>query len=71
GQGIASFQESGVVNATFVGAVPTVAMLGLYPTVQTLAAQGILLLLAFAALFRPSLRRVSETSEPHATPHAT
>ena len=58
GQGIASFQESGVISATFVSHVPTVAMLGLYPTVQTLVAQGILLILAIAALVWPVMKKI-------------
>jgi high-affinity iron transporter len=58
GQGIASFQESGIVGATFVNHVPTVAMLGLYPTVQTLVAQGILLVLALAALGSPLRKKI-------------
>ncbi len=58
GQGIASFQESGVVGATFVNHVPTLPMLGLYPTVQTLIAQGILLILAMAALVWPITKKI-------------
>jgi len=58
GQGIASFQESGVIGATFVSHVPTVAMLGLYPTVQTLIAQGILLILAMAAMVWPMMKKI-------------
>lgn len=68
GQGIASFQESGVVGATFVSHIPTVPMLGLYPTAQTLVAQGILLALAMAALMIPvrKIRLVSaETGSPY------
>ena len=57
GQGIASFQESGVLAANFVNHVPTIAMLGLYPTVETLAAQLLLLLLAAAALVAPRIRQ--------------
>lgn len=57
GQGIASFQESGVMHATFVNYVPTVQTLGLFPTVQTLAAQGLLLGLAALAIFVPMVRR--------------
>ncbi|HZO83302.1 MAG TPA: FTR1 family protein [Candidatus Binataceae bacterium] len=57
GQGIASFQESGVVRATFVDHVPTVQMLGLFPTIQTLAAQGALIALAAAAMVIPPMRR--------------
>jgi len=58
GQGIASFQESGVIGATFVGHVPTVPMLGLYPTVQTLIAQAILLILAMAVLVFPLTKKI-------------
>jgi high-affinity iron transporter len=62
GQGIASFQESGVIGATFVSHVPTVPMLGLYPTVQTLIAQGILLVLAMAALVLPMMKKIRVAS---------
>jgi len=48
GQGIASFQESEWISATFVEHVPTIPMLGLYPTVQSIAAQ--LALVGFAAV---------------------
>lgn len=68
GQGIASFQESGVLRATFVPWVTTIPMLGLYPTVQTLAAQLFLLLLALAAVVRPMLRRV-RAAHPEAPSH--
>jgi len=57
GQGIASFQESGVMRATFVDHVPTIQVLGLFPTVQTLAAQAVMLGLAALALFAPAGRR--------------
>ncbi len=76
GQGIASFQESGVIGAAFVSYVPTVPMLGLYPTVQTLIAQGILLVLALAAVFLPMTKKITlatngdapaTSAEPHTT----
>lgn len=51
GQGISSFQESGVMHATFVDHVPSIQVLGLFPTVQTLAAQAVMLGLAALALF--------------------
>ena len=54
GQGISSFQESGVLRATFVGHVPTIQVLGLFPTVQTLAAQAVMLGLAALALLAPA-----------------
>jgi len=53
GQGIASFQESGVLRATFVDYVPTIQVLGLFPTVQTLAAQAGMLALAVLAVLVP------------------
>jgi high-affinity iron transporter len=53
GQGIASFQESGVIATTFINHVPTIPMLGVYPTIQTLVGQAILLILAMAALVCP------------------
>lgn len=56
GQGIASFQESGVMHATFVDHVPTIQMLGLFPTVQTIVAQTALLALAAAAMVVPTMR---------------
>jgi high-affinity iron transporter len=68
GQGVASFQESGVIGATFVNHVPTVPMLGLYPTVQTLIAQGILLILAMAALVLPMTKKIrlaARTESPY------
>ncbi|HVN92033.1 MAG TPA: FTR1 family protein [Candidatus Binataceae bacterium] len=62
GQGIASFQESGAMSATFVSGVPTQPMLGLYPTVQTLVAQLILLALALGAMLRPRRRQMPTAS---------
>lgn len=47
GQGIASLQEASVVHATFIPYVPTIKALGIFPTVQSLAAQS--LLFAFSA----------------------
>jgi high-affinity iron transporter len=71
GQGIASFQESGVMSATFVSYVPTLPMLGIYPTVQTLIAQGVLLSLALAAVFVPAARRSGAESQRHQAPART
>ncbi|HYK64300.1 MAG TPA: FTR1 family protein [Patescibacteria group bacterium] len=53
GQGVASLQEASVVPATFVNYAPTIPMLGLFPTVQTLVAQAALLIFAFAYVFVP------------------
>jgi high-affinity iron transporter len=54
GQGISSFQESGVMHATFIDRAPTIQALGIFPTVQTLAAQAAMLGLAALALFAPA-----------------
>jgi FTR1 family protein len=54
GQGVASLQEAGVVSATFVSHAPTISVLGIYPTVQSLVAQSALLIFAAAAVLRPS-----------------
>jgi high-affinity iron transporter len=53
GQGVASLQEASVVPATFVNYAPTIPMLGLFPTIQSLGAQALLLILAAAAVFVP------------------
>ncbi len=53
GQGIASFQESGWVSATFVEHGPTLPMLGLFPTVQSIAAQLALIVFAAASMIIP------------------
>ena len=53
GQGVASLQEASVVPATFVNHAPTIPMLGLFPTVQSLLAQAVLLIFAFAYVFVP------------------
>jgi high-affinity iron transporter len=63
GQGVASFQESGVVSATFINHVPTIQMLGIFPTVQTLTAQAILLVLALASVLAPVVRRFRAAPE--------
>ena len=64
GQGIASFQESGVIHATFVDHVPTIQVLGLFPTVQTLAAQAAMLMLAALVMFVPRRRKGTGAQAP-------
>ncbi len=53
GQGVASLQEASIIPASFVDYAPTIPMLGLFPTVQSLGAQALLLILAAAAVFVP------------------
>jgi high-affinity iron transporter len=43
GKGIRELQEAGVVGVTAVGGVPSIDLLGIYPTLETLFIQGILL----------------------------
>lgn len=62
GQGIASFQESGVMHATFVERLPTIQALGIFPTVETIAAQSGMLVLAALALVIPRTRSRSQAS---------
>lgn len=64
GQGIASFQESGVIRATFIDHVPAIEMLGIFPTVQTLAAQAVMLMLAALAIFVPRRRKGTGRQAP-------
>jgi high-affinity iron transporter len=50
GKGVAELQEGGVLRLTVVEGVPRIPVLGIYPTVESLALQGLLLVLAVAAL---------------------
>jgi len=57
GKGIAELQGAGVVSTTLVPWVPRIDALGLYPTVESVGAQAILVLCAIYAAFvamRPS-----------------
>src|SRR5208337_5022232 len=53
GQGIASLQEASVVGTTFVSYAPTIKVLGIFPTVQGLAAQLLLFLFSAGAFLAP------------------
>ncbi|HXE56613.1 MAG TPA: FTR1 family protein [Gemmatimonadales bacterium] len=50
GKGIAELQEGGLVGTTFVSWAPRAPALGIYPTVESLALQGVLIALAVLAL---------------------
>ena len=50
GKAVAEFQEGGLVGTTIVEGAPRVPMMGIYPTVESMAAQAILVLLALGAL---------------------
>ena len=76
GKGIHELQEAGWMAATWVSGVPYLDWLGIYPTVETLAAQGALLValvLALAWVFvarplrarlTPAAREASEEGSP-------
>ena len=64
GKGVAELQEGAVVGLTVVEGVPRIPVLGIYPTVESLALQGLLLILAVVALvwaMRPAPRQASTT----------
>jgi high-affinity iron transporter len=66
GKGIAELQEGGVIQTTILGAGPRLPALGIYPTVESLALQGVLLALLLAGLvwtFVIEPRRLQVTSE--------
>jgi len=50
GKGIAELQEGRVVGLTVVEGIPRIPVLGIYPTLESLALQGLLLILAVVAL---------------------
>lgn len=50
GKGVAELQEGGMIGTTVVPWAPRLPALGIYPTVETLLAQGVLAALAVAAL---------------------
>ena len=49
GKGVAELQGAGIVSLTVVESAPRIPMLGIYPTVESLALQGLLVLLAVVA----------------------
>jgi uncharacterized protein YlxW (UPF0749 family) len=66
GTGIKELQEANVVGRTVIPGFPHADLIGLYPTVETLAAQGVLVLLLLFALwshFKPSTDEEAEDGE--------
>lgn len=64
GQGVASWQESGLVGATFIEHLPTIKVLGVFPTVQTLVPQATLVLFATGAIVVRRRRLAQTSSKP-------
>jgi len=50
GKAVAELQEGGLIGTTVVGGAPRLPALGIYPTMETLLAQGLLVVLALVAL---------------------
>jgi hypothetical protein len=50
GKGVAELQEGGLIGTTVLSWAPRIPALGIYPTAESLGAQGLLLLLAVVAL---------------------
>jgi high-affinity iron transporter len=61
GKGIAELQSGGFVTLTVVDNVRRIPMLGIYPTVESLAVQGVLVVLAVVALVWALWQRASRT----------
>lgn len=69
GQGVHELQEAGWLSESGLAAAPRVPALGIYPTVETLVAQAVLLSLAIAAaLVLTSRARRSAEAAPIAEP---
>lgn len=65
GKAVAELQEGGLVGTTVVSGAPRLPALGIYPTLETLLAQGLLVVLALVALIYTFLiapRRLKVTS---------
>jgi high-affinity iron transporter len=73
GKGVAELQEAGLVSLTPVGWAPRIPSMGIYPTLESLGVQGVLLLLAAVALLwtfliEPRRLRVTPVLVPEAAP---
>jgi high-affinity iron transporter len=65
GKGIRELQEGNVIGITVLNGAPSVPSLGIFPSVETLAAQGIMLALFIFMLvktFLPSRQHISESN---------
>jgi high-affinity iron transporter len=67
GSGVRELQEAGVVSVTPVAGIPTIDLLGVYPTVESLAVQAVLaialvLALSWSFMIVPARARVQEST---------
>ena len=73
GKGVAELQEGALIPTTIIPLGPRVPALGIYPTVESLAAQGVLLVLLLAAVvwtfvIEPRRLKVTSVLVPEAAP---
>jgi len=73
GQGVAELQEGGLVPTTVIPGGPRLPALGIHPTLESLAAQGVLLILLIVALvwtfvIEPQRRRPASRPAPAPVP---
>ena len=73
GQGVGSWQEANVLPATFIEHVPQIPALGLFPTIESIGAQLVLVMLALAAFIGPwsAARRVRVEQHARQAPRPT
>lgn len=68
GKGISELQEANIIDITAVSGFPTIEFMGIYPTVETLTLQGLLIVaLVFATVYnfvyKPYMERVTTTRD--------
>lgn len=68
GKGIADLQQAGVVEMTVLEWAPRIPALGIYPTVQSLTLQGVLVALLLFAIVWLQRRRLAPQAAPHRPP---
>jgi len=74
GKGIAELQEGRIIPLTVIEGAPRVPMLGIYPTLESLLVQGLLVVLALIALawaMRPASAGVTPAGAGAQQAHAT
>jgi len=65
GRGVFELQDAGIIGLTPIAGAPRVPVLGLFPTVQTLAAQGVLVAaLVLAAIVSMRRSRTGQSLDP-------
>jgi high-affinity iron transporter len=65
GRGVFELQDAGLIGLTPVAGAPRIPVLGLFPTVQTLVAQAVLVAaLAFAGIVSLRRSRAAQSLDP-------